>query len=233
MSQTSQTPARDGGRQGVSDSKERPANSEIAVTAQAPLPHPLADLAAQIRQAAGVHRFNIRNAQRACVHCAMCGCTLSAESPIWRQPLYLGPGFFGGHSYTVAPVCERCRADRREFRGAKSCENCARPVHQELNFRSHRRTFCCRTCEATVRIAEQKQQRSDARGTRQCETCGETFEPTRADARFCSSPCRQRAYRRRVTAVCCLSGRTSNSRNAEPPPPDRTVPSSNGQGGRP
>jgi hypothetical protein len=30
-----------------------------------------------------------------------------------------------------------------------------------------------------------------------CDQCGEAFTPTRSDARYCSSPCRQRAYRRR------------------------------------
>jgi hypothetical protein len=33
--------------------------------------------------------------------------------------------------------------------------------------------------------------------TRYCEQCGGTFAPQRSDARFCSSRCRQRAYRRR------------------------------------
>lgn len=30
-----------------------------------------------------------------------------------------------------------------------------------------------------------------------CATCQTPFEPSRADARYCSSPCRQRSYRRR------------------------------------
>ena len=32
---------------------------------------------------------------------------------------------------------------------------------------------------------------------RQCQACGQTFELTRADARFCSATCRQAAHRRR------------------------------------
>lgn len=31
-----------------------------------------------------------------------------------------------------------------------------------------------------------------------CVVCGETFRATRADATYCSSPCRQKAYRARV-----------------------------------
>jgi hypothetical protein len=33
-----------------------------------------------------------------------------------------------------------------------------------------------------------------------CTGCGATFTATRPDARYCSSPCRQRAYRRRAKA---------------------------------
>jgi hypothetical protein len=31
-----------------------------------------------------------------------------------------------------------------------------------------------------------------------CRTCLRPFLPNRSDARYCSSPCRQRAYRRRI-----------------------------------
>jgi hypothetical protein len=34
-----------------------------------------------------------------------------------------------------------------------------------------------------------------------CRECGESFTPARSDAAYCSSPCRQRAYRRRATRV--------------------------------
>jgi hypothetical protein len=38
---------------------------------------------------------------------------------------------------------------------------------------------------------------ASAREMRTCESCGQTFEPARTDALFCSAACRQRAYRRR------------------------------------
>lgn len=177
-----------------------------------------------IRQIGGVtrdesdtrRRTTIRNAQWNCSQCAKCGDALAPDAPVWRQRVRLGPGFFGGHSDTVAPLCERCRADWKEFRGAEPCENCGRPVHQEYNRRIYLYTFCCSTCERAVRVAEARERRTDARDTRQCRTCGETFEPTRTDARFCSSACRQRAYRRRkaVTADECVPRDVFDSRNA-------------------
>lgn len=33
--------------------------------------------------------------------------------------------------------------------------------------------------------------------TQSCETCGGSFEPRRSTRRYCSSPCRQKAYRER------------------------------------
>lgn len=33
---------------------------------------------------------------------------------------------------------------------------------------------------------------------RNCETCGQGFVASRSDARYCSSPCRQKAYRARA-----------------------------------
>jgi len=45
----------------------------------------------------------------------------------------------------------------------------------------------------------QTQQPPKVAGFRDCEDCGKSFEPTRADAQYCSDACRQTAYRRRVT----------------------------------
>jgi hypothetical protein len=184
----------------------------------------LADLTARIR-AKVVDGESAYRAAKTCGQCAKCGNTLPVDTPVWRQHLRPhGRGVFGGARCVVAPVCERCRSDEKEFRGPRPCENCGRAVHQEYSRHRYRRTFCCQLCERAVRVAAAKQERSDARSPRQCE-CGETFEPTRADAQFCSSRCRQRAYRKR-TALRMLDGDHCEpfiSRNATDspwPPPD-------------
>jgi hypothetical protein len=151
----------------------------------------------------------IHNAQMTCAQCARCGSVLTADAPVWRDYFKQGRGVFGGTQWTVAPVCERCRSKWREYRDPRPCENCGRNVHQQNNLRSHRRTFCCEDCKKVVSIAAARRRRADARGARRCET----FEPPRADGRFCSSACRQRAYRRRraatddksVSCVACVS----------------------------
>ena len=151
---------------------------------------------------------NIRNAKATSSCCAECGRKLAADAPVWRERFLLGVSVGlhrsrrPGMRWTTAPVCERCASVvSRTFSGPpQPCEACGRPVHQ---YQEHRRdrTVCCAACERVARLTATKQRRSETRGTRKCDTCGETFEPTRTDALFCSSVCRQRAYRRRKTVT--------------------------------
>jgi hypothetical protein len=188
----------------------------------------LADLAARIRTVTGDDSESpfrsrlrrVRHAAQTCSSCARCGGAVPTGAPIWRSSQSLGYGPFGRWRYMRGPVCEQCVGPTARSRPARPCEHCQRSVHQPNDFRSHRRTFCCELCERAARATAARQQRSDARDTRPCEDCGEIFEPTRTDARFCSSPCRQRAYRKRrggVTDDDCRCDITIVSRNAEAP----------------
>lgn len=47
---------------------------------------------------------------------------------------------------------------------------------------------------------ERRQQEKFAARTATCATCGGTYERSRTDARYCSSACRQKAYRERRAA---------------------------------
>jgi hypothetical protein len=186
----------------------------------------LEEHAAEIRRLLGIEdddpaerdrRCAIYRAQENAACCAQCQRPIAAGEPIWRNARLLGPGFFGGWSYTVAPVCADCKSDLTEFRRAAPCEGCGRQVHNEHNFRSHSRTFCCKQCEHQAYAAEARRQRAEARGlTRTCVECGETFAPKRSDSRFCSAACKQKAYRRRVTDNASAAGNALESRNALP-----------------
>lgn len=57
-------------------------------------------------------------------------------------------------------------------------------------------TFCGEKCRRTF---FGRKRRTVAE--RACEVCRQTFTPKRADARYCSAPCRQRAYRTRKAAA--------------------------------
>jgi len=145
-------------------------------------------------------RRAIRNAQETATCCANCQRGLGPDEPVWRTSISMGRSFFGGWRTTVAPVCGECRWDSRNYGSPSPCEGCGRPVYNERNSRVRFLTFCCERCRRRAQAAWACEQRRRARSTRRCEMCGETFELTRTDAKFCSDACRQRAYRqRRVT----------------------------------
>jgi hypothetical protein len=59
---------------------------------------------------------------------------------------------------------------------------------------------CCTACATDAINERYRERRRRARADRTCGTCGQTFTPTRSDGRYCSSACRQRAYRGRQRA---------------------------------
>lgn len=58
----------------------------------------------------------------------------------------------------------------------------------------------CYRCAADADNERQRDRRRQARAGRPCDGCGQPFTPPRADGRYCSPACRQRAYRRRQAA---------------------------------
>jgi hypothetical protein len=138
--------------------------------------------------------------------CAECGHKFKPREHVWRNRVSLGKGYFGGWRQTVAPVCEKCRAVSfgKTFGKAKPCEACGRFVHDQVDS-SRKHTFCSEACALKVYSAAActaaKAARAAERGeSRICAGCGGSFKPRRADARFHSAACKQRAYRQRVTA---------------------------------
>jgi hypothetical protein len=57
--------------------------------------------------------------------------------------------------------------------------------------------YCSTRCRSLVNRTEAAMRRAEDRGPRRCEECNEVIDGLRADARYCSQPCRQKAYRRR------------------------------------
>jgi hypothetical protein len=160
-------------------------------------------------------RRRIRETARTARHCADCGRALAPQEPVWRHRISLGPGFLGfGWRYGVAPCCEQCRSTWRPYAPVVPCEGCGRPVHNGRTCRTRRHTFCCEVCKLQAVNADARQKRALTRNTMPCEGCGETFEPKRTDARYCSAACRQRVYRKRVTANECHLSEIFENRNA-------------------
>jgi hypothetical protein len=105
-----------------------------------------------------------------------------------------------GRLWEVLACCGDCRKDHeRQWRcTVRPCGYCARPVGWYDDQARRRRTlyYCCNRCRGRAYNQLQKARRSAARHLT-CATCKTTFTPARADGRYCSPACRQRAYRQR------------------------------------
>lgn len=77
----------------------------------------------------------------------------------------------------------------------KVCPTCKKQFYTS----NYRRVYCNWRCQYAAQIDRNKQRRKTAKLNRKyvCQCCGESFMPTRVDARYCSSSCRQKAYRQR------------------------------------
>ncbi len=78
----------------------------------------------------------------------------------------------------------------RKFR----CGYCRKILYTQ----THNRKYCrYETCGHKALNLRKSIQRRLERGELICACCGKPFDPTRADARFCSNACRQKSYRQR------------------------------------
>ena len=137
----------------------------------------------------------VYQAARDCGHCAQCARELNPAEPVWREvfQFYKKRMRLGGMSFTVAPVCKKCRLEYYDWIPAQPCEACQRMVVNLPRF-NRKHTFCCKSCE----VLYYSHRRKKAAAEQLCAQCGEAFRPTRSDSLYCSNACRQRSYRKRV-----------------------------------
>jgi hypothetical protein len=110
-----------------------------------------------------------------------------------------------GHSiWRRFPLCESCAKQQlpangwHSFYPPKPCGYCERKIAVSCGASARRRPdFCCDLCASREVSRVSKDIRKRMRKKR-CQQCEKDFEGTRADARFCSSACRQQAYRVRA-----------------------------------
>ena len=75
-----------------------------------------------------------------------------------------------------------------------ACQQCGRAIYEWVMARGAWLRFCSDACQLKAQTARQKEQRQAKREVRRCEYGAEEFEPTRADAKTCSSACALRNY---------------------------------------
>jgi hypothetical protein len=98
----------------------------------------------------------------------------------------------------TVPVCDACvtEAELADATIDATCGGCGQRMRLSQWPYPHWGVSRCRSCsDRCAQRARRRQRRAELRAV--CAVCNETFSPRRADARFCSDACRQKAYRQR------------------------------------
>ncbi len=124
--------------------------------------------------------------------CARCGKDLGpAEQVVVMQ---IEPWGMAPRCVDCAGSCEHWQSPDRKG----DCGGCGRLVVLRNPWAWHRtHIYCCARCRDLV----YRKLRQPTRKPVTCAGCGVEWTPSRADARFCSSACRQRDYRVRKTTT--------------------------------
>lgn len=120
------------------------------------------------------HREGIRQGDRVCAGCV-------DELVKACRPYYC---------YHVPWEGDGVRGKRTRGEYQHWCDRCGRPFMGALA-----RRYCSDECGQRTRA--ERRDRTRDRESRRCVVCGDPFTPPRADGRYCSPACRQKAYRRR------------------------------------
>lgn len=129
--------------------------------------------------------------------CGQCGRSLAPDEPVYLWRMMASPGTFW-----LGPGCGACADKRGAFRwrgpavGPFPCAGCGRAIYRRAD-RRWRRQF--HVCSERCRWRVATRRRADMRMPEQqhaCTGCGAPFTARRGAA-YCSSACRQKAYRER------------------------------------
>ena len=138
----------------------------------------------------------IRNAAHDASRCGICRRTIGAREPITRQLIRCRrTNNLRRPCWTFAAVCTNCSKIyyRKDL---PKCYGCGRKLKIEGSRR--KAPYCSEVC----RVRYWSNHRAECRKARRektCAVCGQSFEPSRADAIVCSAACRQKRYRQKET----------------------------------
>jgi hypothetical protein len=127
--------------------------------------------------------------------------------------------------WTRSLLCMTCAARKTggisRFKDVEPCAYCCRSIARSCEWWGAR--FCCDLCVSRWRNSLTKAARREA-NQKTCVWCDTPFQATRHDALWCSSACRQAAYRERVTARKKATRCPSEIRNEGSVTDDRSTP---------
>jgi len=130
--------------------------------------------------------------------CWKCERELPNDESFYRLRRYLGRR--AGYEFT--PICTQCFPNlesyhqRLHWHLPAPCTRCGRIVILEA-WRDPpcQDVFCSRECQTSVWNARSYAKHRRPPPERACAVCDERFQPKRTDAIYCSSRCKQAAYR--------------------------------------
>ena len=137
-------------------------------------------------------------------HCGWCERPFEDNEAVYKGDIAkdgIGQGNSIFNLLGYGPMCESCAHDRydgyrgtfKQFRLVGNCQVCGRPVMAK---RQLRHITCCENCRQKIYRPSKKIHITYAT----CEGCGESFHTKRTDSKYCSSKCRQAAYRKKEEA---------------------------------
>ena len=100
---------------------------------------------------------------------------------------------------TIIGIDAANSSEKRWHTRAETCRVCNRQVFIISDKIKRQSIFCCKNHELIFAATLSRVKRDLKRGDATCKHCGQQFKPKRTDSAYCSSPCRQAAYRKRVT----------------------------------
>ena len=118
---------------------------------------------------------------------------------IYRARTYVtGRGFLRNYSISILSYCKSCAPYRDYHEG--ECKICDRDVYFPWDRINRRYIFCSKNCSKQFWINFQREKRLKERQITCQKVCGEckkSFKAPRSDTKFCSTVCKQKAYRAR------------------------------------
>ncbi len=115
-----------------------------------------------------------------------------------RETIYYGSvrGWgFCSHTYKKASYCESCKPSLWNTEYA-NCDTCNRTVYYPYRNIDRRHLFCSEKCGRDHYNNVQREKRLRNR-QKECDGCSKAFTAPRSDTKFCSTACKQKAYRQR------------------------------------
>jgi hypothetical protein len=145
--------------------------------------------------------MTIRNVRVSPLACRDCWRVLDRDEVVYVSSLW--PYVSGHGPYGARVSCEPCERRKdatfadRSYWPARPCRVCERPTRLYRSRSREPRICCCSSPCLNAYLRERQRQRRPLISPRDCASCQQPFKPKQRRGIYCSSRCRQQAFRDR------------------------------------